>query len=158
MVRRKQLEDEDPLVMKITEEESINIEYLEMLNALKNNVETKDLPDDNELRQLSGCKDQISMVTLKDGTKLIIIKWNWNIDPEHNEVLNVLRTLERNVMKWTANISLLILITKSSWYHKLRRNVCNLWNCLDSFVLTFSPAGMTEQCGSQVVDSGKVIV
>ena len=74
MVRRKQLEDEDPLVMKITEEESINIEYLEMLNALKNNVETKDLPDDNELRQLSGCKDQISMVTLKDGTKLIIIK------------------------------------------------------------------------------------
>ena len=74
LVRRKQLEDEDPLVMKITEEESINIEYLEMLNALKNNVETKDLPDDNELRQLSGCKDQISMVTLKDGTKLIIIK------------------------------------------------------------------------------------
>ena len=74
LVRQKQLEDEDPLVMKITEEESINIEYLEMLNALKNNVETKDLPDDNELRQLSGCKDQISMVTLKDGKILIVIK------------------------------------------------------------------------------------
>ena len=58
--------------MTIAEEGSINIEYLEMLNALENNTETKDLPDDNELRQLSGCRDQVSIATLKAGTRLIV--------------------------------------------------------------------------------------
>ena len=39
-VRQKQLEEEDPLVIEIAEEGSIDIEYLEMLNTLENNVET----------------------------------------------------------------------------------------------------------------------
>ena len=43
-----------------------------MLNALENNVENKDLPNDSKLRQLSGCRDPISMVTLRTGTRLSI--------------------------------------------------------------------------------------
>ena len=43
-----------------------------MLNGLENDTETKDLPDDNELRQLSGCRDQVSIATLKAGKRLIV--------------------------------------------------------------------------------------
>ena len=39
-----------------------------MLTALENDTETKDLPDDNELRQLSGCRDQVSIA----GTRLLV--------------------------------------------------------------------------------------
>ena len=45
-VKEKELEKEDPLVMKIAEEGSVIIEYLEMLNVLENDTETKDLPYD----------------------------------------------------------------------------------------------------------------
>ena len=58
-VGQKQLKKKDPLVMKMREQGKINIEYLEMLDALENDTETKDLPDDIKLRQLSGCKDEI---------------------------------------------------------------------------------------------------
>ena len=71
--------------MKIAEEGGINIKYLEMLKALENNSETKDLPDDSELRQLPGCRDKISTVILTTGIRLIVKKWNENIDPKDNE-------------------------------------------------------------------------
>ena len=70
--RQKQLEEEDPLVIKIAEEGNIDIEYLERLNALEDNTDKKELPNDNELRQLSGCTDQMSIVTVRTGTKLIV--------------------------------------------------------------------------------------
>ena len=48
-IRQKQIEEEDSLVMKIAQEGNIDIEYLEMLNALENDTDTKDLPDDSYL-------------------------------------------------------------------------------------------------------------
>ena len=60
--------------MRIVEEGNLEIGYIEMLNTLENNSEIKDLPDDNELRQLSGCRDQISIVTLGTGIRLIVKK------------------------------------------------------------------------------------
>ena len=71
-VRAKQLEQEDPLVLNIAEEGNLDVEYLSMMNSLENKVETKYLPDDSELRQLSGCRDEISLVELSNGTRLIV--------------------------------------------------------------------------------------
>ena len=50
----KQLEYFDPLVQEMSEEASLNPDYLAMLVAIENKVETKDLPEDSELRKLSG--------------------------------------------------------------------------------------------------------
>ena len=43
-----------------------------MLNTLKTITETKDLPEDYEIRQLSGCRNKLSIVTLTVGTRLIV--------------------------------------------------------------------------------------
>ena len=45
LIRQKQLEEEDPLVIKIAEEGSKDIEYLDMLNSLEDDTDTKDLPN-----------------------------------------------------------------------------------------------------------------
>ena len=49
--------------MKLAEEGNLDIEYLEMINAIENDTETKDLPDDSKIRQLTGCRDKLSIVT-----------------------------------------------------------------------------------------------
>ena len=71
-IKMKQLEEEDPRVMKIADEGNLDIAYLEMLNTLENDTETKDLPDDCEMRQLSCCKDKLFIVTLPAGPRLIV--------------------------------------------------------------------------------------
>jgi hypothetical protein len=71
-VRAKQLEQEDPLVLNIAEEGNLDVEYLSMMNSLENKRETKDLPVDSELRQLSGCRNEMSLVELSNGTRLIV--------------------------------------------------------------------------------------
>ena len=71
-VRAKQLEQDDPLVVNIAEEGNVDVEYLAMMNNIENKVESKDLSMDSELRQLSGCRDQISLVQLDNGTRLIV--------------------------------------------------------------------------------------
>jgi len=43
-----------------------------MLNSLKNKTETKHLPDDNEIKQLSGCRDKLLIVRLTSGIMLIV--------------------------------------------------------------------------------------
>ena len=43
-IRKKQLEEEDPLVIKIAEESNLDLEYLDMLNAIENDTVTQDLP------------------------------------------------------------------------------------------------------------------
>ena len=47
--------------MKIADEGNLYIEYLEMLNVLENDMETKDLPKDNEIRVSSGNRDKLSI-------------------------------------------------------------------------------------------------
>ena len=51
----KQLEKYDPLVQEMSEDASLDSDYLAMLVAIENKVE------DSELRSLSGCKDKISV-------------------------------------------------------------------------------------------------
>ena len=45
--RVKQLEYFDPLVQELTEEASLDAEYLNMLNSIKNKIENIDLPPQN---------------------------------------------------------------------------------------------------------------
>ena len=68
----KQLEKYDPLVQEMSEEASLDSNYLAMLVAIENKVEMKDLPEDSELRSLSGCKDNISVAELAGGHRLIL--------------------------------------------------------------------------------------
>ena len=65
-VRAKQLEQEDPLVLNIAEAGNLDVEYLSMLNSLENKIESKNLPRDCELRQLSGCRNEMSLVELSN--------------------------------------------------------------------------------------------
>ena len=71
-VRTKQLETDDPLVVNIADLGNLDVEYLSMMNAIENKVESKDLQSDSELRQISGCRDQISLVEMEKGTRLIV--------------------------------------------------------------------------------------
>ena len=43
-----------------------------MMNQIEHKIENKDLDDDSELRQLSGCKDQLSLVEMGNGARLIV--------------------------------------------------------------------------------------
>ena len=45
----------------MSEEASLDSDYLAMLVAIENKVEIKDIPPESELRMLSGCKDDISV-------------------------------------------------------------------------------------------------
>ena len=56
----------------MSEEASSDPDYLEMLVAIENKTETKDLPEDSELRKLSGCKADISVAELAKGHRLIL--------------------------------------------------------------------------------------
>ena len=51
----------------MSEEASLDSDYLALLVAIKNKMEMKDLPEDSELRSLSGCKDNISVAELSEG-------------------------------------------------------------------------------------------
>ena len=68
----KKLEYFDPLVQEMSKEASSDLDYLEMLVAIENNTETNDLPEDSELKKLSGCRDDISVAKLAHGHCLIL--------------------------------------------------------------------------------------
>ena len=70
----KQLETYDPLVQEMSEVASLDADYLLLLSALENKVEIKDLPLDSELRAYSGCRDNISVVEMGAGHRLILKK------------------------------------------------------------------------------------
>ena len=77
-IRKKQLEEEDPLVIKVAEESNLDLEYLEMLNNIENDTETQDLPLESEIRQMLRYRyryrfrKRMSVVTLEGGTRLIV--------------------------------------------------------------------------------------
>ena len=55
----------------MSEEASLDQEYLEMSVSLENKVETKDLPD-SELRNFTGWKESLSVVEMAGGHRLIL--------------------------------------------------------------------------------------
>ena len=50
----------------------MDADYLLLLSAIENKVEMKDLPLDSELRAYSGCKDNISVIEMGAGHRLIL--------------------------------------------------------------------------------------
>jgi hypothetical protein len=70
--RAKQLERDDPLVENLANEGNIDLEYLNMMNQIENKIESKNLPEDNELKLLSGCRNQLSLIEMGNGTRLIV--------------------------------------------------------------------------------------
>ena len=71
-VRTKQLEKDDPLIENIANEGNLDVEYLAMMNQIENKIESRNLADDFELKQLSGCRNQLSLVEMGNGTRLIV--------------------------------------------------------------------------------------
>ena len=63
---------DDPLVKNIANEGNLDVEYLSMMNMIKNKTENKYIPEDCELKQLSGCRDTLSLVEMGNGTRLIV--------------------------------------------------------------------------------------
>ena len=56
----------------MSEVASLDEDYLLLLSAIENKVGVKDLPLDSELRAFSGCKDNISVVEMGGGHRLIL--------------------------------------------------------------------------------------
>ena len=52
----------------MAEEASLEHEYLEMLVAIESKTDTRDLPDQSELRKLSGCRETISIAEMVEDT------------------------------------------------------------------------------------------
>ena len=75
----KELEFFDPLVQELAEEATLD--YLEMLLAIENKVEVKDLPQESELRMLSGCRDALFIVEIAGGNRLTL-KYIENLVPK----------------------------------------------------------------------------
>ena len=65
-------EVDDPLVKNIANEGNLDVEYLAMMNQIENKTENRYISEDCELKQLSGCRDQLSLVEMGNGTRLIV--------------------------------------------------------------------------------------
>ena len=63
-VHAKQLETQDPLVAEP--------QYVAMLNYIENATAARDLPEDSELRSISGMLGELGTVVMLDGTRLIV--------------------------------------------------------------------------------------
>ena len=72
VIRNKQLERDDPPVMKIAKEANMDLEYIEMMNHIEIDTELENIPPDSELKQLKEVIDKMSIVTLEAGTRLIV--------------------------------------------------------------------------------------
>ena len=69
---RKQLEVEDPLVIQLGVQAGLDLEYVEMLNHIKNRTELKNLPDNCELRLIHDSIPNLGISELRDGHRLIV--------------------------------------------------------------------------------------
>ena len=70
--RCKQIEIHDPLVIELAEIAAGDIEYLAMVKDIESNIESKDLFEDCELRQLAASREDIKLIQLRKGLRLIV--------------------------------------------------------------------------------------
>ena len=68
----KQLEILDPLVVELAVAGAVDESYLIMLNELENGLRGKELGEDSELRKIEGILDNLGVITLPDGNRLIV--------------------------------------------------------------------------------------
>ena len=71
-VHAKQLEIQDPLVADLAVAGAADPQYVAMLNDIENGTAAKDLPEDSELRNISGLLGELGTVVMLDGTRLIV--------------------------------------------------------------------------------------
>ena len=69
---KKQLEVEDPLVMELAQAGSVDSSYVSMCNDIENNTAAKDLPENSELRSVAGMLQDLGVVTMSDGSRIIV--------------------------------------------------------------------------------------
>ena len=69
--RCKQVEIHDPLVIEQAEIAAGDIEYLAMVKDIESNISSKELSEDNELRQLAASREEIKVIQLGRGLRLI---------------------------------------------------------------------------------------
>ena len=69
-LRARQVETEDPLVAQLAETGAEDPEYIDMVKAVQD--ENFDIPKESELKKIKDHKQNLSVVTLESGHKLII--------------------------------------------------------------------------------------
>ena len=67
-IRNKQLEKDDPLVLKIAKEANMDADYVEMMNHIESDTNFDDIPPECELKQLKEFMDRMSIVNSDAGT------------------------------------------------------------------------------------------
>ena len=70
--RCKQVEIHDPLVIDLAEIAAGDIEFLAMVKDIESNIPSKELSKDNELRQLAASREEIKVIQLGRGLRLIV--------------------------------------------------------------------------------------
>ena len=60
------------MVLNIANEGNIDLEYLRMMNHIENKIDLADLPANSELRKVSGGLNNLALVELENGTRLIV--------------------------------------------------------------------------------------
>ena len=68
----KQLEILDPLVIELAAGGAVDESYLIMLNELENGMRGRELGEHSELRTIQGMLDNLGVITLPDGKRLIV--------------------------------------------------------------------------------------
>ena len=69
-LRAKQVETEDPLVVRLAETGAEDPEYLDMVKAVQDKA--WDVSKDSEIKKIKDHKSSLSITTLESGQKLII--------------------------------------------------------------------------------------
>ena len=69
--RARQLMVEDPLVQNLAQIGSLDQEYLGLMSLIERRVQPKDLPLDSELKQIEGCLQELRVVEMSNGDRLL---------------------------------------------------------------------------------------
>ena len=62
---------EDPLVENLAQIGSLDQEYLGLMSLVENRTLPRDLPEDSELKQVKGCLQELRVVEMRNGDRLL---------------------------------------------------------------------------------------
>ena len=68
---------------------AVDESYLIMLNELENGLRGKELGEDSELRKIQGILDDLGVITLPDGNRLIVRGDSCPGKPEETDAINI---------------------------------------------------------------------
>ena len=67
-----QVETSDPWVLQLGEAATNDLEYVNMCHNIENGVTGNNLPEESELKSAEGILSDLSLITLKNGSTLIL--------------------------------------------------------------------------------------